>query len=303
MSTVAALIDRAYREFLASPEEQPTRFTLAAEFASGAFSFTVDPDFLSPEEEALLAPGTVVEVNSELIQIGDYTEGSHVASSVKRAILGTAEATHASGDYGVIAPEYPRKVVFDAICDEIVGLYPDLYVVTATGSLSLSSTTYTEVAATVMEPMWLLARPVGSASTDPYSQYFDVGWYDPFPPSSTGKAIFSPFGTGIGYLVHKAKFARPGTEAVNLTTTTLLQEEWERIVLIGAVAYLIAGKDLSQRQQEFITQQLATQSYPVLTPTRIRESLLKYRGDLLERAKKGLRSRSQATVTRMAVIR
>ena len=297
MSTVAQVIDRIYREFLAPADEQPTRFTLAADITSGADTFTVDAAFLTPEEEDLFGPGTIVEIESELVQVGGYDEAAHVASSVKRAVLGTTAAAHVAGVYGVVAPEYPRKVVFDAVADAVVGLYPSLYAVTST-AVAFSSTTYTEVAATVMEPMYLYGRSSGATN---YGRWTNIEFLDNFGPSSTGKAIYAPV-DGSGYLVHKARFARPANETVDLVATTGLQDDWEQIVVVFATAHLIAGKDLSQRQQEFITNQLGAQSYPVLTPTRIRASLLDYGEYLLAKAQKNLRSRNPATVHRVTVL-
>lgn len=304
MSTLGQLIDRAFREFLTPPDEQPTRFTLGATMASGAAAFTVDSDFLTPEEESLFGPGTIVEFERELVQVGAYDESldTSQATSVKRAILGTSAAEHVSGTYGVISPEYARQAVFDALCDTIVGLFPTLYAVDETDLLSFSTTSFTEVPATVMEPMYVWARPVGAPS-DGWIQFEDFEWRDHFPPSSTGKAIVATdLGGGSGYLVHKKEFARPTAESDNLITTTGLKQEWEQIALVGAVAHLIAGKDLSQRQQDFLVEQLKTQNYPVLTPTRVRESLLKYFEYLLDRAQKPLRSRTPASVVRHSVL-
>lgn len=301
MSTVAQVIDRAYREFLAPADEQPTRFTLDGTITSADTSLTVDVSFLSPEEADLLGPGTVIELDTELIEIGAYDEDTNVASGVKRGILGTTAASHTDGAYGVIAPEYPRQNVLEAIADTVVGLYPDLYAVTTTDSLALSSSTFTEIAATVMEPMFLYGRPSGGTG---YTRVYDIELLDNFAPSTTGKAIYAPsqLAGGSGYLVHKASFERPLDEADDLVDDLGLQQEWERIVLIGAVAHLVAGKDLSQGQQEFLTEQLKVQNFPVLTPTRIRESLLKYYEYLLERAKVSLRSRQPATVIRHEVL-
>lgn len=298
MSLVSAALDRMFREWLEPADEQPTRFTLAAAITTtAATSFTVDPAFLSPEEEELLGPGTVVEIEQEWLQIGDYDPDTNIASSCKRGVGGTTAATHAitpTAPECKIAPKWSRKAAFDAFCDEIVGLYPDLYAVAETASMTFNTSTFTEVAATVMTPMYAWIRPTGSTSNSSWDKY-PVTWLDHFPGSTTGKAVLGSI-NGSGYLVYKAKFPRPATEAVNLTTTTLLNEEWERIPMVGAVAQLIGGKDLSAAETSYLSEQLAAQNFPVGAGGNVRDGLLRYHRYLLDRAKRTQRSREDTVV-------
>ena len=305
MSTVAQLIDRAMREFLYPPDEQPIRFTLGAAIATvGASSFTVDTDLLSPEEARLLGPGTIVEIDRELIQIGAYNESlsTDQASSCLRGVSNTTPATHLSGAAGVLAPKFPRQNVFDAVCDEVEVLWPDLAKITETASITIASSTYTEVPAAVMKPMYVWARPTGASSSSEWGEY-PVEFLDHFPGSTTGKAIYVPGMPegGTGYLVYRAKFTRPTTEATDLVATCGLEDEWERIVLLGAVAYLIVGKDLSAIEQQFLAEQLANQGFQVGSAARVWSALRSYRQDLLDKAMKAQRGREKTTVSRRTV--
>lgn len=299
MSTVAQLIDRILRDYLAPPDEQPTRFTLGAAIASTSVaSFTVDTDFLSPEESALLGPGTLVEIEQELIQIGAYDESTNVASSCIRGVQGTTAATHLNGSQGLIAPKYSRRSVFDAIADDVEQLFPDLARTAETTSLSFSATSYTEVAATVMEPMYVWARPTGSASNATWNKY-PVTFLDHFPASSTGKAALIPSlndGSVSGYLVYKGKFTRPTAESDDLVATCGLEDEWERIVMVGAVAALVVAKDLSPLEQQYLSERLANEAAPIGSATRIWSALRAWRRELLDRAQEGMRSREPVTV-------
>lgn len=299
MSTAGQLIDRILRDFLAPPDEQPIRFTLAAAISStSATSFTIDTDFLSPEEQALFGPGSLVEIEQELIQVGSFDEATNVASSCVRGIQGTTAATHANASVGLLAPKFSRRSVFDAVCDEIEQLYPDLAKITESASTAFSSTSYTEVAATVMEPMWVWARPTGSSSSMSWSRY-PVQFLDHFPGSSTGKAVWVPNltdGSITGYLVYRSKFTRPADESTDLVATCGLEDEWERIVMVGAVASLVIAKELSPLEQQYLSEQLANQGTPVGTGTRIWSALRAWRRELLERAQESLRSREPVTV-------
>jgi hypothetical protein len=302
MSTVAQLIDRAMREFLYPPDEQPIRFTLGAAITTtSATTFSVNTDLLSPEEEALLGPGTIVEFDRELVQIGAYDESlsTDQATSCLRGVGNTTAATHLIDAPGIVWPKFPRQNVYDAICDEVELLWPDLSKVSETASMTFSSTSYTEVAATVMKPMYAWARPSG---TDDWAEY-DVRFYDHFPASSTGKAVsLDGLADSVaGYLVYRGKFTRPSAESTDLVATCGLEDEWERIVLLGAVAYLIAGKDLSPMQSQFLSEQLANQNFQVGSGARIWSALRSFRQDLLDKAQKAQHGREKTTVVRRTV--
>lgn len=304
MSTTGGLMDRAFREFLTPPDEQPARFTLAAAITdTTATSFTVDTTLLSAEEENLFAPGTVVELGRELIQLGAYDENTNICSSCIRGLNNTTKATHLIGAQGLLAPKFSRQAVFDVVADEVELLYPDLSRVGETGSLTISDTTYTEIPAAVIKPMYVHARPNGSDSDSQWGEYTAIEFRDHFPPSSTGKAMYVSglCGTATGYLVYRGRFTRPTDEDTDLVATCGLEDEWERIVLLGAVAYLVAGKDLSPIEQQFLSEQLANQGFPVGSAARVWSALRAFRQDLLEKAMKAQRGRERTTVTRRRV--
>lgn len=298
MTTTAQALDRLFRDWLEPADEQPARFTLAAAITTTSqTSFTVDPAFLSPEESALFGPGTVVEIGQEWAQIGLFDEDTNVASACKRGVGGTTAATHLVAAEGKIAPKFGRRSAFDAFADEVVALFPDLSAVTVAEDLTFNASTYTEVAATVQHPMYVWARAVGSSDA-PRSK-FNVEFFDHFPDSSTGKAITVsglPNG-GSGHLVYRSSFPRPSTEATDLNTTCLLNDEWVRIAIVGAAAQLISAKDLSAAEASFLSEQLAQQNFPVGSGGSVRDSLLRYRQFLLGRAKSAQRGREDTIVT------
>ena len=49
--------------------------------------------------------------------------------TVTRGAKGTDAAAHTAGDLIKIAPPFPRRNVFDAVCDQIKNLYPTLFAV------------------------------------------------------------------------------------------------------------------------------------------------------------------------------
>lgn len=292
MSTVGEVIDRVLRDFLASPEDQPTRFELASTVDADDDSLSYDPAFLAPEEADLLGPGTLIEFSDgEQALVGGVDEEANELSGLMRGVNGTTAGSHAAGTLVTISPDWARKTIFDAVADAVVELWPDLFYLTQTAPFSVSSTP-SEVAATVAQPLYFWGR---WGSTGTYDQY-PVQYMANFPASSTGQAVMvqAPSGTS-GYLVYRSKFARPTAESDSLSALGVAAE-WERLVIISAVAYLITGKDIDAATSESLTQQLAAQGFPVASGARLRNALIDYRRELVRQAKKALRTSSPTLV-------
>lgn len=308
MSTVAQLIDRVLRDWLEQADDQPTRATLDGTITDVATSLVYDPALLSPEEIDIIGPGTLIEIDSEELLVGAIDEDTNTLSGLTRGVNGTTAAAHNAGAFIYPHRTWRRKVIFDALCDGVVQLWPDLYRVTNSASLAVSSTTYTEVPAAdatyIVAPMWFFGRMSGAAYYDRYEIPQDL-FLDPFPGSSTSKAFFVP-GASVGltgYLTYKAKFARPTAEADDLSAGNFsLNPEWEQLVILSAVAYLIAGREFDLATQERLSEQLEEANYPAGTPSRIRDSILRYRSFLLDQAKADLRTRWAVTVSNMTVL-
>ena len=50
---------------------------------------------------------------------------------------------------------------------------------------------------------------------------------------------------------------------MDLATDCLISDEYEQIVMVGAVADIVGATDIDASTQEFITEKLAAESYPV----------------------------------------
>lgn len=305
MSTVAQLIDRVLRDWLEPADDQPTRATLDGTITDSATSLVYDPILLSPEELEIIGAGTLIEIDSEEILVGAINEDTNTLSDLTREMNGTTAAAHSNNAFIYPNRVWRRKVIFDALADGIVQLWPDLYRVANSASIAVSSTTYTEVPSAdanyIVMPMWFFGRMSGATYYDRYPIPADQ-FLDPFPGSTTGKAFYVP-GASIGmtgYLTYKAKFARPTSEADDLSAGNFsLNTEWEQLVILSAVAYLIAGRELDLTTQERLSEQLEQQNYPAGTPSKIRDSILRYRSFLLDLAKADLRVHWPVTVTSM----
>lgn len=283
MATVGALVDRVIREWLHGGDEQPVLLTLDGALTASATSVSYSDATLAPDEEELLAPGVLVEVGTEQMRITAVDETAN-SLTVVRGVNGTTAASHTDGDTITVAPTYSRGAVFEAVCDAVVGLYPDLWDVTSTSITSASGYVDIPAEVTFIDKAFYISggnRPVDAS----------IRFEPEFPPSATGKAIIfngTPAGKTV-HLIYSARFARPTSESDDLADFGV-KPEWERIIAVAAAAQVVAGTDLDPVTAEYITEQLEREGYPVGSSQRIRDGLLRYYRFLVDEAHRNLRA-------------
>jgi len=297
MAAVSTLVDRIYRDFLNKPDDLSafSRLDGAMSDTTGT-TLTYESGLFSSEEENLLGNGALVEVDQELMLVTAANTSTRTLT-VSRGYAGTTAATHADKTNIFINPTFPRKSVFDAVADNIVRLYPSLYNVTTTNVTANS--TYAEVPASTVE---VLTSYVQNASGEQYTSA-GIELLRDFPPSTTNTAV-QFYNTSNGKTVHlvvKRKFVRPTSETVDLDTDCLISDEYEQIVMVGAVADIVGATDIDASTQEFITEKLAAESYPVGSGERLRNALLRLRSLLIDEARGNLRSLYPAPVSIMNI--
>ena len=296
MAAVSTLVDRIYRDFLNKPDDLAAFSRLDGAITDSATSLTYEDGLFSVEEENLLEAGALVEIDQELMLVTDANPSTRVLT-VSRGYAGTTAAAHSDKDNIFLNPTFPRKSVFDAVADNIVRLYPSLYNVTTTNVTSTS--TYAEVPASTVE---VLTSYVQNASGEQYTSA-GIELLRDFPPSTTNTAV-QFFNTSNGKTVHlviKRKFVRPTSESVDLATDCLISDEYEQIVMVGAVADIVGATDIDATTQEFITEKLAQENYPVGSGERLRNALLRLRSLLIDEARGNLRSLYPAPVSIMNI--
>ena len=296
MAAVSTLVDRIYRDFLNKPDDLSAFSRLDGAIDNTTTTVIYEDGLLSSEEENLLDGGALIEINQELMLVSNIVSSTRTLT-VSRAYSGTTAASHGDKTNIFINPTFPRKSVFDAVSDNIVRLYPSLYNVTTTNVTSNS--TYQEVPATTVE---VLTSYVQNATGDQYTSA-GIQLLRDFPPSSTNTAV-QFYNTSNGKTVHlvvKRKFVRPTDETSDLETVCLIPAEYEQIVMVGAVADIMGATDVDASTQEFITEKLAAESYPVGSGERLRNALLRLRSLLIDEARGNLRSLYPAPVSIMNI--
>jgi len=296
MAAVSTLVDRIYRDFLNKPDDLAAFSRLDGAITDSATSLSYEDGLFSVEEENLLEAGALIEINQELMLVTDANPSTRVLT-VSRGYAGTTATAHSDSDNIFLNPTFPRKSVFDAVADNIVRLYPTLYNVTTTDVTANS--TYAEVPASTVE---VLTSYVQNASGEQYTSA-GIELLRDFPPSSTNTAV-QFYNTSNGKTVHlvvKRKFVRPTSETVDLATECLISDEYEQIVMVGAVADIVGATDIDATTQEFITEKLAAENYPVGSGERLRNALLRLRSLLIDEARGNLRSLYPAPVSIMNI--
>ena len=296
MAAVSTLVDRIYRDFLNKPDDLAAFSRLDGSITDSDTSLIYEDNLFSSEEENLLDGGALIEIDQELMLVTSSNTSTRTLT-VSRGYAGTTAVAHSDNTTLYINPTFPRKSVFDAVADNIVRLYPSLYNVTTTSVTSAS--TYVEVPASTVE---VLTSYVQNSSGELYTSA-GIELLRDFPPSSTNTAV-QFYNTSTGktvYLVVKRKFVRPTAETDDLATDCLIADEYQQIVMIGAVADMVGATDIDATTQEFITERLAAENYPVGSGERLRNALLRLRSLLIDEARGNLRSLYPAPVSIMNI--
>lgn len=286
-TTISDVIDRVLRDFLVAPDMAPSSTILQTTIDdSNPVTIEYDGTLLPPEENELLGGGSLLEIDSEQILVSEVDEESNTFTTSARGLNGTVASDHTAGTEIRINPLWPRRTIFDAVSDAIVGLYPDLYG-TDDDEFTLSASTYTELPIEAVGVLSCWVRRTGSTASfeeAPFSFLY------PFPPSSTKRAISTPIFYGTeAYVTYQTKFTRPTEldESELLSDLGISDESWVQLIVVSAVSYLINTRDIDDITEEFIDAQLRAQQPGQASS--IRDRLIGYESFLRDRAKRAQR--------------
>ena len=225
------------------------------------------------EEENSLGEGITIELGQEIILVTAVDTGTQTLTTTDgRGWAGTTAAAHTAGDELRIAPDYPRRSVFDATADALEMLYPDLFVVK---TVDLTIPRDWEVAPAN-------AGSVVGVNVYAYGKWRSAGvkMLKGFPDSGTERA-FQFAGAQVGergYVRYKVEPERVTLETDDLSDDFedyFIQTRWEPIVVLDTVASIVGSHDVDAATQEFITESMATQGFPAGQGESLRDSLLR----------------------------
>mgnify|MGYP001487587729 CR=1 FL=1 len=318
-TTIGDLVDRTFREYLEPMDDIVSYTTLSTGINTTDTSVVFNGDLLSVEEEDALDAGAIIEIGQELMICTDLNAVTNTIT-VTRAARGTTAATHTAGDLIKIAPPFPRKVVFDAVKDQINNLFPTLFAV-ETQSVQ-SSNGYT-LLGTYDSPgtnnyLVSVLKAISqftdfSSGADQTGVVFNsvsvqmIQLPNPFTyvdDTSTERTITYTSGPNqvnalqffnidqghTCYITFKKKFIEPTAETDTLATIGL-EDEYEPIIMAGVAAQMMSGRDIPTATADYISDQLAVSNFPVGSANSIRNSLLQYQQLLITQARKYLRAK------------
>ena len=324
-TTIGDLVDRTFREYLEPMDDIVSYTTLETGMNTSVTEVVFDGDLLSVEEEDALDTGTIIEIGQELMLCKDLNAVTNTIT-VTRGARGTTAATHTAGDLIKIAPPFPRKNVFDAVCDQIKNLFPTIFAVdtqsitTGTGYTLIGSydspgtnnylvsilsaiSQYTDFSSNsdttgvnfspVTCSLVELPNPFTYTDSDGVSRTitYTTG------PSTVHAIQFAGIASGhTAYVTFKKKFIEPTAETDTLATIGL-EDEYVPIIMAGVAAQMMSGRDIPAATSEYISDQLAISSYPVGSSNSIRNSLLQYQQLLINQARKYLRAKYPEAVS------
>jgi hypothetical protein len=325
---IGHLIDRVFREYL-EPNDDVSSFTVLKDGMTDSSTDTIidyDNTYLTSEEEDALGTGAYIEVGEELMLVASLNTSSQQITVV-RAARGTTIAAHTTGDLLKINPPFTRKVVFDAISDQVENLYPTLFAVetiTATASTGYvilgthgsDADTYNYLVNPIKAISQYTDFATNSDSTgsmfapvsvqliqlpNPFVYTDDSGTertktYTDGPSVVNALQFYSIASGNSAYVTFKKKFIAPANEATTLASIGL-ESEYEPIVMAGVAAQIMSGRDIPMATQNYITESLQAAVYPVGSSTSIRNSLLQYQQILIQQARKNLRARYPESVS------
>ena len=325
-TTIGDLVDRTFREYLEPMDDLVSYTTLSSGIDASATSVSFNGDLLSVEEEDALDAGAVIEIGQELMICTDLNTVTNTITVIRGA-RGTTAAAHSAAALIKIAPPFPRKNVFDSVCDQIKNLYPTLF---ATETKTVTAAIGYEILGDhgtdqdnnnyLVAPLKAISQytdfSAGSDETgiqyrgvsvqlvdlpNPFT-YVDSGGTSRTKTYTTGPDVVHAIQTynilsgHTVYVTFKKKFIAPTAETDTLATIGL-ENEYEPIVMAGVAAQLMAGRDIPTATADYITDQMSVTNFPVGSGASVRNSLLAYQRALIQQARKDLRARFPEPVT------
>lgn len=319
-ANIGDLVDRIYREYLEPVDSVETYSYLTSEIDASATEISYDGNLFSVEEEDSLDAGAIIEVGQEIMYTTSLNNVSNTIT-VRRGQRGTTAATHLENSIIKIQPTFPRKNVYEAVVDQIKNLYPTLF---ATETIELTASTGYKLLGThgtdgdtynyLVTPLKAISQYTdwqsGSDQTglkyngvaiemidlpNPFV-YTDDTQTERTKEYTTGPSVvhavqFVDISAGhTVFVTFKKKFVEPTSETTTLATVGL-EIEYEPIIMTGAAAQLVVGKDISRLNTPYITEQLEAATSPIGSSNSISQSLLRYQQLLITQARSNLRSK------------
>ena len=272
---VRDVVERVERQYLEHPDELWVRTRLVFGLDELSTTVDLDLDLLSVEEQALVAPGVLIQVDFEQMIVSSVVGQT---LTVRRGMRGTEAEEHEAGAEVLVAPPYTRDTVFNAVAESIVGMHPPLFAYFH-ASATVGRNGVAEVPADTV-----LVQVARRMDTNNPVQFEDLGmWPDEDGVPRRSIRVFSE-GAGTELWIGFRSRFRLATSPGDVLSQLGVKDEWARIIVVGAAAQLVAGKPMSNAWKEYVSNQMRSEAFPAETPNRIRDALVAFHEFLINRA-------------------
>jgi len=272
--TVADIIERLNLQWLTPPDGQDMLVQLGADIVDVDQTTVTLGTFLIPEDEALLRQGSLIEVEQEMMRVLSY-DTVNTAVTVTRGVYGTTKVAHIAPQLMTLNPSFPRSTVFEAVADNIIQLYPKLYTTSSANLVPVNGL----VASIENEAVEVIEVWQGdfASTVDVKARIVD------FHPAVGGRSVILNRSIGTFWVRYKKRMSKATAETDTLEDLGV-DERWVNIVMAGAAADLMAGRDIEASHTEWVKSVLEAESIRVGTRMSIGAGLRQYRGMLLSDA-------------------
>jgi len=277
MSTVRDLSNRLLRTMLTPPDNQNIQVRLAVPIELHDLQVTLG-DFTVSEDEALIRQGSLLEANEELMRVIEYDPTTRQVT-VSRAQYSTPVAVHSLPLLLNMNPTYPMESIFEAIRDNIVQLYPRLSTIrTITPTREPNHLSFNG------SYIWSIGDPRAVAVVETFER-----------GSKTAIDIDARIVNidGINVLVTNERVSDIDVRyRRNMGVATSMNDSlddlglevvWGSVVMVGAAADLVAGRDIPAEDTKWIGKALEGENIRVGTRTSLAVGLARYRELLIDR--------------------
>jgi len=210
------------------------------------------------------------------MQVISYDQGLSQIGGI-RGFLSTPLTSYGVGlTLGKLAPVYPRSSVFEAVADNIITLYPKLYTVNTVNLVTIATSI-----AGIEDPLAVEVLEVW-----PDGMQNDVDYHArivDFHPAVGGRAVITNRWMGALWVKYRRRFGKATSEADTLASLGV-DDRWVNILMVGAAADLMAGRDIPAAQTEWVQQVLQAENIQVGQRSSVAVGLARYRELLTPRA-------------------
>ena len=284
--TVADIMARLYLQWLTPPDGQDITVRLASPITDGTTQIINLGGFAIREDEELLRQGSLIEIDQEIVRVESYDQVAG-AVTVERGEYRTLATAHATPKLMLMNPSFPRSTVFEAVADNIIQLYPKLYTAASENLVPVNGNVASiEDGAVEVIEVW---QGDFSSTVDVKARIVD------FHPAVGGRAIILNRSIGTFWARYKRRMGK-ATAETDLLEDLGVDERWVNIVMAGAAADLMAGRDVEASHTEWVKSVLEAENIRVGTRMSIGAGLRQYRGMLLGDAAQEMDAEYEYTV-------